>query len=53
MYKGTTNYNFTESVRGQKWLAIAVALLIFSKNSSSLNIFSTREDSTVKKRKEN
>ena len=29
-----------------KWLAIA--LLIFSKNSSSLNIFSTREDSAVK-----
>ena len=28
------------------WL---IALLIFSQNSSSLNIFSTREGSTVKK----
>ena len=47
MYKGTTNYNLLGAYVPKR---LAIALLFFSKNSFSLNIFSTKEDSTVKKK---
>ena len=47
MYKGTTNYKLLGAYVARKTGYSSIDF--FSKKSLNLNIFSTREDSTVKK----
>ena len=49
MYKGATNYKLLEAYVARKIGSSTIDMIFFSKNSLNLNIFSTREDSTVKK----
>ena len=48
MYKGATNYKLLGAYVARK-IGSSTIDMIFSKNSLNLNIFSNREDSTVKK----
>ena len=49
MYKVTTDYKLLGAYVVKIIGYSAIVFFFFSKNSLSLNIFSTREDSTVKK----